>query len=118
MTRIGYVTIDAHDVDAQRRFWADALGYQIVEGPYALLRDPERKGVTLYFQAVPEAKTTKNRVHLDLVAEDPPAERDRLVACGATSVRDVEEGGLRWEVLLDPEGNEFCIFPTSATGEG
>lgn len=112
------MTIDVRDVEVQRRFWADALGYEIVEGPYALLRDPDREGVTLYFQAVPEAKTVKNRVHLDLVADDPSAERDRLVGCGATSVRPMEEQGLRWEILHDPEGNEFCIFPTTTAGEG
>lgn len=118
MARIGYVTIDCRDVDAQRRWWAEALGYVAVEGPWALLRDPDGSGVMLYFQAVPEAKTTKNRVHLDLVASDPDAEVGRLVAAGATRVRTVEEGGISWTVLQDPEGNEFCVFPSGAPQDG
>ena len=111
MARIGYVTIDCRDVEAQRRFWSQALAYEVVEGPYALLRDPEHGGVMLYLQAVPEPKTVKDRIHLDLVARDPAPEVERLVALGATRVRDVEQDGLAWTVLQDPEGNEFCVFP-------
>lgn len=118
MARIGYVTIDSHDVEAQRSWWAEVLGYTSVEGPWALLRDPEGKGVTLYFQEVPQPKTVKNRIHLDLVAADPEAEAQRLVGLGATHVRDVEEGELRWAVLQDREGNEFCLFPAPGSQAG
>ena len=48
-------------------------------------------------------------MHLDLVAEDPPAEIERLVAIGATHVSDKDEWGIQWSVMLDVEGNEFCI---------
>lgn len=68
-------------------------------------------GRRILFQAVPEAKTVKNRVHLDLLVgpEDEDAEVERLVALGATvvSVHDGQEG--RWTLLLDPEGNEFDV---------
>lgn len=111
MAHIGYVTIDCADVEAQRRWWADALGYEPVDGPWALLRDPEGEGPMLYFQAVSEAKSTKNRLHLDLVAREPATELARLVEAGATRVGDRTEGGIAWTVLRDPEGNEFCLFP-------
>jgi hypothetical protein len=67
-------------------------------------------GGRLLFQQVPEAKTVKNRVHLDLHAG---AERDKLVArltdLGATVLWTGEEGGQQWVTLADPEGNEFCV---------
>jgi len=60
---------------------------------------------------VPEGKTVKNRLHLDL---SPPstmqAEVDRLEAAGAKALRRVDEGGSFWTVLADPEGNEFCVL--------
>lgn len=62
-------------------------------------------GPTLFFQQVPEPKTVKNRVHLDVEAPDQQAEVDRLLALGAT-VHSVHE---RWTTMLDPEGNEFCV---------
>ncbi len=68
-------------------------------------------GRRILFQAVPEPKTVKNRVHLDLLVgpEDHDAEVERVVGLGATvvSVHDGEEG--RWTLLVDPEGNEFDI---------
>jgi len=58
---------------------------------------------------VPEGKMAKNRVHLDLAAEDRVAEVDRLVGLGATLVHEKEEWGVHWSTLQDPEGNEFCV---------
>ncbi|MDX1657488.1 MAG: VOC family protein [Nitriliruptorales bacterium] len=118
MARIGYVTIDCDDVDAQMTFWSQALGYNRADGPWSLLRDPDEEGVTLYFQSVPESKVAKNRVHLDLVAADPSVEVERLTGLGASRLRDVEEGGLAWTVLEDPEGNEFCVFPAGPSPDG
>ena len=75
------------------------------------LRDPAGRGWPILFQTVPEGKTVKNRLHLDL---SPPstmqAEVDRLVAAGANALRLVDEGGSFWTVLADPEGNEFCVL--------
>lgn len=70
----------------------------------------EQEGVRrLLFFRVPEPKTVKNRVHVDLAAKDPEAEIDRLVGFGASRV-EYRDGGLgnSWTVMLDPEGNEFC----------
>jgi hypothetical protein len=107
-------------------FWALALGY-IDEPGYsdedgASLIDPDGKGSAIGFLRVPEGKTAKNRVHIDIrVAGEPPwnmAEReqlirvkvDQLVAAGATKVREESYGpDLGHVVMLDPEGNEFCV---------
>ncbi len=61
------------------------------------------------FVRVPEPKTAKNRIHLDVMTTDPEHEIDRLVGLGATRARDMEEYGYMWTVMADPEGNEFCV---------
>jgi Glyoxalase-like domain len=66
-------------------------------------------GLPLAFHRVPEAKTVKNRLHLDLISSDFTAEADRLLSLGATRVTDVEQGGARWTTFRDPEGNEFDL---------
>ncbi|WP_422395416.1 VOC family protein [Salinibacterium hongtaonis] len=87
----------------------------------SIAEDPTGVGQRLYFQRVPEAKTVKNRVHLDINAtpgrrptpEELDAERDRIVALGASQVAFHEEAWgpfvERHYVMRDPEGNEFCI---------
>jgi predicted enzyme related to lactoylglutathione lyase len=80
----------------------------------AAIRPPEPSegfGRRILFQKVPEAKTVKNRLHLDVrVGKDnQEAERDRLVAAGATFLHEGHEGPNRWFTLADPEGNEFCL---------
>jgi predicted enzyme related to lactoylglutathione lyase len=64
---------------------------------------------TWMFARVPEPKTAKNRVHLDLMAPDPDAEIARLVELGGTRVADKEEYGYTWTLMADPEGNEFDL---------
>ena len=67
----------------------------------------------MLFQQVPEAKTVKNRVHLDLrlvaAGGDLDAARDALLARGATFVHEASQGPYRWYTMTDPEGNEFCV---------
>jgi hypothetical protein len=80
--------------------------------PFWLVADPDREGVHLVFVEVPEAKTVKNRVHLDLVPEggSQADELARLEALGARIVddrRDATPGS--WIMMADPEGNEFCL---------
>lgn len=124
MATIHDVVIDCRRPASLARFWAAALdGYSVApydEPELARLRglgidDPEddptvlveAPGVRprLFFQHVPEPKTVKNRVHLDLDAADRPDEITRLVALGASVL--AERDG--WTVLVDPEGNEFCV---------
>jgi Glyoxalase-like domain len=107
-------------------FWAHALGY-VAEPGYddpegASIVDPDGVGPAIGFLRVPESKTAKNRMHIDIrVAGEPPwnmAEREQLirakaadlVAAGATAVREEAYGEhLGHIVMVDPEGNEFCV---------
>jgi len=107
------LTIDCRDPELVARFWCEALGYELeeIDDEDAWLRDPAGRGWSMLFQTVPEGKTVKNRLHLDL---SPPstmqAEVDRLVTAGASALRRVDEEGIFWTVLADPEGNEFCVL--------
>ena len=117
---------DAEDPHRLAAFWAAALGY-IAEPGYddpdgASLVDPEGRGPAISFLRVPEPKTSKNRLHIDIrVAGEPPWDmpaRESLIrarvtalrAAGATELRDEFYGdNLGHVVMLDPEGNEFCV---------
>lgn len=105
------VTLDCADLEAAAAFWQAALGYareQVIEGQYVTLSGD---GPVLSLQQVPEPKTGKNRLHLDLLVAEVDAEVARLQALGATVLPPGarEEFGQRWFVLTDPEGNEFCV---------
>jgi catechol 2,3-dioxygenase-like lactoylglutathione lyase family enzyme len=119
---LGYVEQDPPQGFASWAAWAEANGIPREEwGNWAARVDPDGVGPRLYFQRVPEPKTAKNRVHLDLNVgggrDTPPEEArarvaaavERAVAAGATKVREAEEHGEFWVVLQDPEGNEFCF---------
>ena len=137
------VTFDAADPPALAAFWGEVVGYVEQDPPegfdsweawavandlpreewdkYASRVDPDGVGPRLFFQRVPEPKTAKNRVHLDLDVSGgrsvPIEDRrrrvadavERAVAAGATRVKDYDEAGQHWVVLQDPEGNEFCL---------
>ena len=106
-TFIRNVTFDAADPEALAGFWAAALGWER-RGVHVA---PPQGGPRLNFEAVPEPKVVKNRVHLDVNVDDRARHVDRLVQLGATKIRDVEaaDGGYTWTVMQDPEGNEFCV---------
>ncbi|MGV8883532.1 MAG: VOC family protein [Rhodoglobus sp.] len=105
------LVIDCGDFRAQGHWWADALGWTILDEDHEgiELGNPDGSGPTLLFLTVPEGKTVKNRLHLDFVPDDQDAEVDRLLSLGATRA-DVGQGEQTWVVLADPEGNEFCIL--------
>jgi hypothetical protein len=140
------VTFDAADPGALAAFWAEALGYRLQPAPEpfgswdealaawgvpeearnsrsAIVPPEGQDGPRVFFQQVPEPKSAKNRVHLDVRAapglegEDRmtalEAECERLVALGAGRVRRFEPGedpgGRGFIVMADPEGNEFCL---------
>ena len=117
---IGNVTFDCENPAQLAAFWSEALGHPVddvneeAKEFFASIggTDPGFSPTWLFLK-VPEGKTAKNRMHLDLVAEDPPAEIERLVAIGATHVSDKDEWGIQWSVMLDVEGNEFCIAKAS-----
>ncbi|HVA89481.1 MAG TPA: VOC family protein [Chloroflexota bacterium] len=136
------VVFDSADPDAQSKFWAAALGYILQPPPEGFadwpsflatlglthrvgqasaIVDPEGTGPRIFFQRVPEGKTVKNRVHLDLNVSESrsvgseegrkrvAAEVERITALGARKLRDYVEGPESWTVMADPEDNEFCL---------
>jgi predicted enzyme related to lactoylglutathione lyase len=116
------ITFDAGDARALATFWANLLGWQVFydEDPEVLVAPhfPANGATTLLFIPVPEGKTAKNRVHLDLQPTDLGRDEqvEQALALGATLHEDHrEEDGSGWVTLLDPEGNEFCIV--RAAGE-
>jgi predicted enzyme related to lactoylglutathione lyase len=114
---IAAITFDCENAAALSTFWSAALGRPVDPGAEETggffasigMADPTPGQPTFMFIKVPESKTVKNRVHLDLNASDRAAEVERLVGLGATVVHDKEEYGVRWTTLTDPEGNEFCV---------
>ena len=87
-------------------------GYEqvTVREDFAALVAPDARGVRgILFQKVPEPKSAKSRMHVDLASRDPDREIERLVGLGARKVARHEGNGTSWTIMLDPEGNEFCI---------
>jgi hypothetical protein len=137
-SRFSELVIDAHEPRTLADFWCGVLGYHILEEQPDLVAigDPDlpaepndalieawkarlRAGVaapTLVFVTVPEGKEIKNRVHIDVSPVDSTHEEEveRVLALGARRV-DIGQGDVRWEVLADPEGNEFCVLRSLAT---
>jgi catechol 2,3-dioxygenase-like lactoylglutathione lyase family enzyme len=106
---IKFLTFDCSDALRAAEFWAAVLGSNVDEDSTrekAFVEAPGWGGPNMWFNAVPEPKTAKNRLHLDLRAPGSiPDEVARLVALGATVV--AEDGDL--VVMQDPDGNEFCV---------
>jgi hypothetical protein len=113
--RIG-VTMDCPDPDAAAKFWEAFLPYRRrpsqPDSPYVTLeRSEDGDGPPLVtFQRVPEAKTTKARVHLDLFVEHAQPMFDDMLAAGATELRTTPAGEWTTRVVQDPAGNEFCLI--------
>ncbi|MFF9014115.1 VOC family protein [Streptomyces sp. NPDC014870] len=116
---VRHVTIDCADAYALATFWAAALDSKVSDDdrpgdPEALV---ETVGGGLLFIRVPDGKTVKNRVHLDLQPQDRSRDEEveRLLALGATVFEDHRKpDGTGWATLLDPEGNEFCVERSAA----
>lgn len=110
------IDLDCADKDRAAEFWCAVLGYVPFGsvGQYRSIVPPDGvDGPKLILQQVPEPKVAKNRMHLDLdlePGEDLEAEIARIVALGATKVAGpIEEHGMCWVTLADPDGNEFCV---------
>lgn len=119
--RIQCLCVDARDPVSIAGFWESALGWRrtyqepdqvVLEPPEASVED----GVVpdLLFLKVPDEKTLKNRLHIDLRPLDQRAEVERLEALGATRVSVGQGPDATWVVLADPEGNEFCVLKALA----
>ena len=110
------IVVDCSDPERVAGFWSDVLGWQPQRGDeffwMSASGDPAVPDLKLVFVTVPEPKTVKNRVHLDVNPHgcDQEEEVERLLALGARRV-DVGQGpDVPWVVLADPEGNEFCVL--------
>jgi len=104
------LSVDCADAAKLADFWARALGGTVSGGPTtenAAIQTPA--GLRVAFHRVPEPKTVKNRLHLDLISGQFAAESERLRSLGATPLRDIDKGTARWTTFADPEGNEFDL---------
>ncbi|MFC8734495.1 VOC family protein [Luteimicrobium sp. NPDC057192] len=122
---VAHTAVDCRDAYALSAWWKQVLGYVDLEDDpnlpgheECMIRDPET-GHRLLFIEVPEAKATKNRLHLDLRprAGSRDDEVERVVGLGAVVVADrrgIHGPGTGWVVLADPEGNEFCVLRSEA----
>jgi len=118
-TRLVHVVADASDPGRLARFWAGLLGWHIADETAeevdvwpAGYTYPEPVAVPLVFVPVPEPKTGKNRVHLDLASTSAAHQAEiisRARDLGGSPV-DIGQGSVPWVVMADPEGNEFCIL--------
>ncbi len=116
-SRIAAVAIDAIDPHLVVEFWCAVLDWKVVEEDAGIISIAPKDGAwpTIDIVPVPESKTLKNRLHLDLRADGVTTEREleRLISLGASRV-DVGQGqDVSWVVLGDPEGNEFCLLSRS-----
>jgi hypothetical protein len=128
--RIESVVFDCVDAAPLARFWSAALGWSVapydedelerlaargiydpVDDPSVMVEPPDESDLpVLFFTEVPEEKVGKNRVHLDLAAGGPLEEEvQRLEGLGAQVRNWAEDGPRMWCVMLDPQGNEFCV---------
>jgi hypothetical protein len=126
MFSIRSITVDCVDPYRQAQFWTEATGWREDPDDPNHPDDPEGRivtghGINLLFIPVPETKSVKNRMHLDLTptGRTRDEEVDRLLGIGASLVDDRRRpDGTGWVVLADPEGNEFCVERSAAERAG
>jgi predicted enzyme related to lactoylglutathione lyase len=116
------IVTDCADPHRVATFWSQVLNWPLVDDPkgYSWVSstgEPWAPPPVLVFVPVPEAKTVKNRVHIDVnpTGVDQAEELERLLSLGATRV-DIGQGDVPWIVLADPEGNEFCLLARRIDG--
>ena len=111
-SRIAVLAIDAAEPRVLADFWCAVLGWSVVETDGTSISIGDGAGRQIDVLPVPEARTVKNRLHLDLRADgsSTAAELERLLALGARRVDVGQAADASWTVLADPEGNEFCLL--------
>jgi predicted enzyme related to lactoylglutathione lyase len=108
---LAMITIDTTDAEKLGGWWSEQLGGVITEtnGGWYVIVKVEEPSVLLSFQKVEDPTPGKNKVHLDVMAEDLDAEVERLLSVGASMVERRGDESFRWVTLADPDGNEFCV---------
>ena len=115
-----HIVIDAHDLSRLARFWAEALGWTVLstrEREVVVGSSVDAPVGLCFMPAGATTKTVKNRLHLDLTtaADDRDSEIERLLGLGARRADVGQTGEESWDVLADPEGNEFCVVRPKTT---
>jgi predicted enzyme related to lactoylglutathione lyase len=113
--RISHVMIDSQDPDALAKFWCGLLSTEVEsrfdDGRFVFLAAGPH-GPSIGIQRVPEAKVTKNRVHMDVTVDDLGEWTRWVRRNGGSRVADHQASGVHWRIMADPEGNEFCLVPS------
>ncbi|MGW5055229.1 VOC family protein [Actinokineospora sp. NPDC004072] len=108
--RLDQIVVDCLEPAALVRFWAGLLGGEVVDRPSGWSHTEPPGFPVLAFQPVPDPRTTKNRLHLDVEVDDIPHAAETAVGLGAERVGDVvRDAKGAFQVMRDPEGNEFCF---------
>jgi hypothetical protein len=119
------ISVDCRDPKLLAEFWRQVLGYEVTDDSEGLVEiapritDVQAHGrrpaaPTILFAPVPEQKTVKNRLHIDVnpLGVTQEEEVERLIGLGASRI-DIGQGDVSWVVMADPEGNEFCVLRTT-----
>jgi predicted enzyme related to lactoylglutathione lyase len=108
------ITMDVNDFETCAKFWSQVLGANILYQNDKYLRLGQKgERPTLLLQKVPEPHKVKNRVHIDLDVPDLDAAVSRVHELGGNKLRELHEYGIKWAVMADPDGNEFCLVQHS-----
>jgi hypothetical protein len=121
-SRFTELVVDGHDTRGLAEFWCEVLGYRIIDENESVVEIADHELTpgevvagpvppTIVFVPVPEDKSVKNRLHIDVspIDREPAQEVERLIGLGARRVH-IGQGDVPWTVLADPEGNEFCVL--------
>ena len=108
------ITMGVNDLETCARFWSRVLGADILYQNDKYLRLGQKgERPTLLLQKVPERHKEKNRVHIDLDVPDLDGAVSRVQALGGNKLRELNEYGIKWAVMADPNGNQFCLVKHS-----
>jgi hypothetical protein len=116
-TRFTHLVVDSVEIAPIARFWSELLGWPVLldEDDEIYIADDY---LGIVFVPVPESKTVKNRVHVDLASDSPEQQRKivaKALSLGARHI-DIGQGDVPWAVMADPDGNEFCVVDKSPEG--
>jgi predicted enzyme related to lactoylglutathione lyase len=110
-SKLSFITIDINDMEIALDFWCAVLG-ATADGSESFKKLTLPDGhISVFLQLVPEVKTAKTRMHLDLTTAELDDEIKRLTNLGASIIKPPAADGFRFAVLADPFGNEFCLLP-------